>query len=77
MDIVVKNGPRNLPNFFLNFENVPSKFSLYVQTSLLGKNQHVSIVVAKSFLLHRCVGKIHMDGKSFSESGISVTSNRL
>ena len=64
-----ENPKRNL--------SVLSKFSLYVQASLLGKNQHVSVIIAESFVLHRCVGKIHMDGKSFTESGITVTSDRL
>ena len=31
---------------------------------------------AESFVLHRCISKIHMDGKSFTESGIPATSDR-
>lgn len=55
----------------------PSKFRLYIETTLFRKNQQITIITAKRLVSHRCVCHVHMNSQSFFQGGIAVTSNGL
>lgn len=48
-----------------------SKLSLDVQISLLGADEEVTIRVAESSLLHRCVDGVDIESKALSQVGVA------
>lgn len=48
-----------------------------VETALLRKDQHIPVIIAEGLLFHRSVRQVHVDGETFMECRVAVSSEGL
>lgn len=62
---------------FADMRHSLAEFCLDIQAALLRTNQHLSIPITKRLVVHRSIGKIHVDSQSLTQICISISRDCL
>ena len=54
-----------------------AEFCLDIQAALLRTNQHLSIPITKCLVVHRSIGKIHMNSQPLTQTCVSISRDCL